>query len=335
MNIQNLLIGTAIGDSFGAGVEFQDRDWIRKKVDFSCFVNARASIQVPQEQKVLFTQNYKAWDYTDDTEMTIGVFKALVSKVPFSESLLIQKWEEEYKKGIQEKGFGRNGHGSMSWYYSGEKTIEEIRSFQKDRPNPGNAPAMRAVPIGLVPPHLINAYAAINAKATHPNINAILASQCIARAAEFFFLRQGSPKEIIAYCMKTIPLNEEYLHYLKVVDLLPDYNTLTKKDLETLCGAQPIQAPYFLAGINGVPSDSKYTTGCVLYLLKYASTPFDALRKSVYLGGDVDSVASITTGILAGCMGLDSLPAFMLESVEGLVYLKEIGAQFLASLPYR
>lgn len=332
MNIQNLLIGTAIGDAFGAGVEFQDRDWIRANVDFSCFVNARNSIQVPLDQKAIFTQGYMAWDYTDDTEMTIGVFKALISNTNFSTHLLIQEWEKEYNKGIKEKGFGRNGHGSMSWYYSGEKTIEEIRSFQKKRPNPGNAPAMRAVPIGLIPSSLINAYAAINANATHPNINAILASQCIARAAEFLLIQQGNVHELISYCIKTVPLNEEYLSYLKAVEQLPPYNNLTEKDFEILCGAQPIQAPYFLAGIKGVPSDSKYTTGAVLYLLKQASTPFDALQKSVYLGGDVDSVASITTGILAGSMGLDSLPSFMLASVEGVSYLKEIGAHFSTRL---
>lgn len=334
MNIQNILIGTAIGDAFGAGVEFQDRNWIREKVDFSCFVNARHSIQVPANQKALFTQNYTAWDYTDDTEMTIGLVKALIAQANFSENLLIQKWEEEYQKGIQEKGFGRNGHGSMSWYYSGEKTIEEIRSFQKDRPNPGNAPAMRAVPIGLISAHLINAYAAINAKATHPNINAILASQCVARAAEFLLIKQGNAENLISYCTQEIALNKEYSSYLKEVDQLPAYDNLSEKDFEILCGTQPIQAPYFLAGINGVPSDSKYTTGCVLYLLKQASSPFDALQKSVYLGGDVDSVASITTGILAGSMGLGSLPDFMLASVEGIAYLKEIGTQFSASLAY-
>lgn len=328
MNLQHLLIGTAIGDAFGAGVEFQDRDWIRATVDFSSFVNARASIPVPPEQITAFTKNYTAWDYTDDTEMTIGVFKALVSSENFSEQLLLQKWEEEYKKGITEKGFGRNGHGSMSWYYSGEKTIEEIRAFQKNRPNPGNAPAMRAVPLGLVSSTLINAYAAINAKATHPNIQAILASQAIARAAEYLLRKKGNAFNIIPYCLQTIAFNQGYSRYLRQVNQLPDYDLLTSEHFEILCGSQPIQAPYFLAGIKGVPSDSMYTTGCVLYLLKYAQSPFDALQRSVCLGGDVDSVASITTGILAGCLGLDSLPSFMLESVEGLPYLKQLGQQF-------
>ena len=56
MDIQNLLTGTAIGDAFGADLEFQDRTWIRANVDFSSFVNARHTIQVPPNQKVLFTQ---------------------------------------------------------------------------------------------------------------------------------------------------------------------------------------------------------------------------------------------------------------------------------------
>lgn len=69
----------------------------------------------------VFVDNYKEWDYTDDTEMTIGLLKALISSENFTEELLIAKWEEEYNKGIVEKGFGRNGHGSMRWYYSGKK----------------------------------------------------------------------------------------------------------------------------------------------------------------------------------------------------------------------
>lgn len=54
----------------------------------------------------------------------------------------------------------------------------------------------------------------------------------------------------------------------------------------------------------------------------------DALRKSIHLGGDVDSVASITTAIMAGRAGLKSIPKFMLEKVEGKKYLKEIEDEF-------
>ncbi|WP_299840105.1 ADP-ribosylglycohydrolase family protein [uncultured Tenacibaculum sp.] len=324
MNLYEIVLGTAIGDAYGAGVEFQDRNWIRKHVDFSSFVNVRHKIQVPEEKISVFTENYHDWEYTDDTEMTIGVLKALQSKEKFSEALLVQKWTEEYEKGKLEKGYGRNGHGSMRWYFSGEKTIEEIREFQKDRPNPGNAPAMRSVPLGLIKSDLINQYAEINANATHPNINAILSSQCIARATEFLIQKNGNVKDIIKYCFKTVSLNEEYKTYLRLIENLPDYNDLTNNDFVILCGKQPIEAPYFLSGIHGMPSDSKYTTGCVLYILKQSTDAFDALQKSIHLGGDVDSVASITTGIMAGIYGLESIPNYMIANVEGKNYFKKI-----------
>ncbi len=328
MSINNLLIGLAIGDAFGAGIEFQDRDWIKNNIDFSKFINVRHKIRVPKEKLPVFTKNYNAWDYTDDTEMTIGMINALVSKKTFSVDLLVKEWKKEYDLGILQKGHGRNGHGSMSWYYSGEKTIEEVREFQKYRKNPGNAPAMRAVPLGLIDEKLINSYAEINANATHPNLIAVISSQCIARASEYIIVKKGNPKDIIQYCMDTVELNNEYKHYFNKVEKLPDYKDLSDDHFVTLCGKQPIEKPYFLAGIKGLPSDSKFTTGSVLYILKNAVNAFDALKKAIYLGGDVDSVASITTGITAAKHGIDSLPNFMIENVEGKNYLNKIASKF-------
>lgn len=88
MNFKNLLLGIAIGDAFGAGVEFQDRDWIKENVNFTKFVNARQLINVSKEQLDNFVKDYQPWDYTDDTEMTIGCIKAVLSNRFFSENPL-------------------------------------------------------------------------------------------------------------------------------------------------------------------------------------------------------------------------------------------------------
>lgn len=328
MKIEEIILGIAIGDAFGAGVEFQDRNWIRANVDFTKIVNARPSINVSEDKIKVFTENYNAWDYTDDTEMTIGLINALMSEQEFTEDLLISKWKEEYDRGVDKRGYGRNGHGSMRWFYSGEKTIDEIRFFQKNRKNPGNAAAMRSVPLGIIEENNINRYAEVNAKATHPNENAILSSQCIARAAEFLIVKDGKAGDIISYCQSKVELNREFTDYLISVDKLGNYDDLKQNDFEILCGKQPIEKPYFLAGIRGVPSDSKYTTGCVLYVLKWSIDTMDALRKSIYLGGDVDSVASICTGIMAGNKGLDSIPDYMKNNVEGRQYLEQVATLF-------
>lgn len=329
--IEELLLGIAIGDAFGAGVEFQDYEWIQQQVDFSKFINARANIQVPAAQKAAFVKNYLPWDYTDDTEMTIGLIKALLDDRPFSEALLLEYWEKEYALGITQKGYGRNGHGSIAWYYEGKQSMEDIRAFQQNRPNPGNAPVMRVVPLAFAPTHLINSYATINATATHPHPKAIEASQCIAWAAEFLLCQQGTATEVIPYCLSKTDYSPDFETYLKAVDQLSP--NITLQNLTTLAGKQPIEAPYFLAGIKGIPSDARYTTGAILFVLKHSSSAFEALKKSVYLGGDVDSVAAVCTGIAAGRWGLDTLPSFMLEQVEGVAYLKQLAQAFGSKFP--
>ncbi len=324
MQLSNLLLGLAIGDAYAAGLEFQDRDWIRQHVDFTHFINMREHIQVAPEKLTAFTAHYQPWDYTDDTEMTIGSIKALCSGQGITEQVLVDHWEAEYREGLQRKGYGRNGHGSMAWYYEGRLSMAEVRDFQRHRANPGNAPAMRAIPFGLVEEDLVNSYAAVNALSTHPNAQAVQSSQIVARAARYFLVENGTAEGLIPYCLQKIELDEGYQNYLQSVDELPVYDNLGDAEFTILCGLQPIREPYFLPGIKGLPSDSKYTAGAVLYILKQASDAFDALKKSVYLGGDVDSLAALTTGILAGRFGLESLPAYMMEAVEGKDYLRKI-----------
>ena len=137
---------------------------------------------------------------------------------------------------------------------------------------------------------------------------------------------------LIPYCLQKIELDEGYQNYLQAVDELPAYEELSEADFSILCGPQPIQEPYFLPGIKGLPSDSKYTAGAVLYILKQSSDAFDALKKSVYLGGDVDSLAALTTGILAGRYGVESLPEYMIEAVEGRGYLQKIATMWVEAL---
>lgn len=333
MTIENTLIGFAIGDAFGSGVEFQDRNWIKAHVDFSKFVNARHLIV---HKDVDFAKNYRVWDYSDDTEMLVGVINAYISGNVFTEDLLVKSWKDEYQKGKTEKGFGRNGHGSISWYFDGKQSIEDIRAFQKNREYPGNAPAMRAIPIGFLPSELIDYHAIINADATHPHPKARAASMLIAHATAFLIVKKGHQKDLIAYCKNLVEnIDAETVEHLQQIDNLPIPSELTDADYSVLCGQQPIVEPRFLAGICGLPSDA-LLTGCAgLYILKHSKSAFEGLKNAILLGGDVDTLAGICCGILSGCFGLDSIPTFMLENVEGKAYLSKKAAQFSAFLENR
>lgn len=324
-NFEAIFLGIAIGDAYGAGLEFQDRNWIRANVDFTKFINKRTDINVPE--KSVFTIDYKEWDYTDDTEMSIAVAKALMSGETFSDEVLVRYFTEEYQLGFQTKGYKRNGHGSIRLVYNGEKSIEDIKDFQRNKVYPGNAPPMRAIPIGFVREALIDRYAAVNATSTHPHPKAIDSSILIARAARGLLVEGVEQEALIPYCLNHIS-DAETIEKLKAADQLHGPGLLQGKDFEVLCGPQPLQKKEFIEGLYGLSSNAMYTAISALYFIKHSRSAFEGLKHSIKLGGDVDSLASIVTGILAGKYGIDDLPAYMRQNVEGTIYLKTLAGAF-------
>jgi len=324
-NIEHMFLGIAIGEAYGAGLEFQDRNWIRENVDFSKFINKRTDINIPE--KSVFTIDYKEWDYTDDTEMSIAVAKALMSRTTITEDLFIKYFTEEYMSGFHTKGYKRNGHGSIRLVYNGEKSIEEIKDFQKNKQYPGNAPPMRAVPIGFVREDRINSYSILNAISTHPHPKAIDSSILIARATRALLVDDINQKDLIPHCIQYIT-DKETIEKLKLADNLHSPELLQGKDFEVLCGPQPLQKKEFIEGLYGLSSNAMYTAISALYFIKHSRSAFEGLKHSINLGGDVDSLASIVTGILAGKYGIGSLPSYMLENVEGVSYLRNFAKQF-------
>jgi len=318
MNVKDMLLGIAVGDAFGAGIEFQSRDWIKDNIDFTQYVKT-----VPSE-------TYKLGDYTDDTEMTIGLMKALISQKPFTQELLVEFWKKEYDQGLQANGHYRHGYGSIKNYFKGTKTLEEVRDIQRALKYPGNAPPMRAVPMGLLKDDLINPYALINADATHPHPKARSASILVARAAEYVMVQKAYPKHVITYCKEHVKgIDEETDQQLFLMDQLPIPGKLEEQHYEILCGPQPLQKPVSWAtGIKGLGSDAMRTACTALYVIKHSTNTFTALKTSISIGGDVDSLASICTGILAGRYGLETLPSFMLDQLEDKEKLEQLANVF-------
>ncbi len=215
----------------------------------------------------------------------------------------------------------------MRLFFSGEKNIEEIKSFQRDKKYPGNAPPMRAIPIAFAPESQIDEMAAVNADCTHPHPLAVASSILVARAAEGLLLKNISHDQLIQYCISFID-EPETIGLLKAADQLPAPDQLSGGDFEILCGPQPIRKDQFLPGLLGLPSNAMQTAVSALYVIKHSKTAFEALKNSINIGGDVDSLASICTGILAGKYGIESIPAYMIENVEGGTYIAEIAHEF-------
>ncbi|KKP39203.1 MAG: ADP-ribosylglycohydrolase superfamily [Candidatus Peregrinibacteria bacterium GW2011_GWF2_33_10] len=333
----NTLLGCAIGDSYGAGLENYAREWIADNIDFTHFVDLRTNHDV----QAFRDPKYRVWDYTDDTQMTIGLIKALIkreSSTASIEDLIMQCWLKEYEQDCQSKG--DRGHGYILSYFKGNKAIDEIRERQRIKLYPGNAAPMRATPIGFLPEEEINKIATINANLTHPHPKSIAASILIARATRFLVVERGDPRKLIEYCLKYIEnTDQETIEMLRQTDELPTPLNLTKNQLQFLTKYRDPSPPTifidgqtvpikFSRGENGLFADAMLTAVSALYILKHSPNTFLGLISAVQLGGDVDSIASIVTAILGGRYGLGSLPEYMRQNVEGQDYLQKIATDF-------
>jgi len=171
--------------------------------------------------------------------MTLGVVHALLEDGTLTEELLIHKWREEYENNTKLKdGVSRAGYGTIALYFQGKQDLEGVKAGQAKRKYPGNAPPMRAIPIGFVTESIINSYATINADATHPHPKSTASSIIIARATEFFLLKNPANSGIIPYCLSHIEnIDEETNAYLRAVDELGA--EVDEEDYKVLCGEQP------------------------------------------------------------------------------------------------
>ena len=112
----------AIGDAFGAGVEFQDWKWIQANVTGDEWVSRRGDPLFGYRYKFnnggilddevdpdAVGQNFIPGMFTDDTEMTLGLIHALLERDPNDvdtcrdqhlrwENVMISQWKHEYAK---------------------------------------------------------------------------------------------------------------------------------------------------------------------------------------------------------------------------------------------
>jgi len=326
VDFKSMLQGVAVGDAFGAGIEMQDRRWMRENLDFTKYVDARS------EKQPIWKERFKTGMYTDDTEQTIGTIKAMMEHNQLTEDILLEYWKKEYDDFKEKHGYGRPGHGSIEKYYEGEWSIDQVKKFQAAKQMPGNAPTMRAIPLSfIVDDHKRHLYAVVNANASHPHVKARASSVIIVEGSKYIF-EGNDPRGIIKHCMKYVKdIDEETYVHLEKIDCLDDYHALLVGNTdnvswELLCGP-PLSYPE--EGLLGLPCDAMRTAGYVLYVIKfYRGSALDILKHSIWVGGDVDSVASICLGIIGGRYGLGDIPLFMFEQLEGREYIKGLAEQF-------
>jgi ADP-ribosyl-[dinitrogen reductase] hydrolase len=168
-----LLVEIAIGDAYGAGFEFCDREKI-----IQC--NTLAGY-VPHELGIA------AGSYTDDTQMSIAVSEVLLSKTEMSSSSFADAYVRCYRRD-RRKGYAKGLQELLECCGCGAALRQRIRPESRR-----NGAAMRSVPLGLIADKNLLALAAREqAVVTHNTVEGVLSSQVVALMAHFVLYDQAA-----------------------------------------------------------------------------------------------------------------------------------------------
>jgi ADP-ribosyl-[dinitrogen reductase] hydrolase len=186
--------------------------------------------------------------------------------------------------------------GYASGFYSLLMEVNSGKEFNEKILNSSirNGAAMRSVPIGLYSDkeNLLNK-AKMQAEVTHDTEEGIYSSQVVALAAHYFIYNLGKKDGLQSF------LENELGRKIN-----------NKKETQCEC-------------------DAIDTIDAVITVLENSTSLYEIIDKSVRLGGDTDSVASIACGIASFSDEFDKkLPDFFLDDLEDGVY----GKKYLLSL---
>jgi poly(ADP-ribose) glycohydrolase ARH3 len=252
--------------------------------------------------------------YTDDTAMTIGVAESLIEHRTFHywhmtgrllklhESEPWRRYGATLTRVFRMMRHGRLGFGMLDREFFPEGSW-------------GNGAAMRVAPVGLLyhdDPRTLRDIAYHCASITHSHELAL--EGAVLQACSVALAVLTGPREINP---------AEYLAALRLITRSPPYQEKMKLILQLLkenCGKQDVidrlgNGP---AAIDSVP------TAIYSFL---ANPDFkSALLYAVSLGGDADSIGSMTGAIAGARYGIEGIPSQWRETVENRVYLEQLGS---------
>lgn len=260
--------GILIGDAYGAGFEFKNSMLVHN--DGAKFYDHPTHMASDGSGDSL-----RAGQYTDDTQMSIAVTKALLSGDLSKESFagsFVDTFHLDPRKGYA-KGF----YNFLIANHTAESFLANIKPDSEK-----NGAAMRSVPLGVLGSvEEVIHVAEVQASITH-NTQIGVDSSKIVGLASYYLLRKNSKDGLIPFIEHKVP----------GYDLSTPWN-------------------------SRVPCHGIATAKAALTVIMATDSMKENLIKSVSFGGDTDSVASISLGLLDCYINkIDDLPKELINTCE-------------------
>lgn len=173
-----MLLELAIGDAYGAGFEYADTKLIRSHNDLSRYVQHPRHGTLPGA-------------YTDDTQMSLAIAEAIVSREEWTAENLARRFVEVFKRDPRE-GYASRFYDFLVGVKDGAQFLAQIRP-DSDK----SGAAMRAAPLGVYgSPDEVLEKAELQAAITHNTVDGINAAKAAALMSHYFIYQLGGKAEL-------------------------------------------------------------------------------------------------------------------------------------------
>jgi poly(ADP-ribose) glycohydrolase ARH3 len=290
-----------IGDVIGAAVEAESPGYIRKT--FKNLDEILALKSVPE----LLSGEWEVGRFTDDTQMTICVAEWLASDAALEGKTLLERFCQAYEPW---RHYGPGVRLILESFPKARDRWMDLATAMFPQGSYGNGSAMRAAPIGLFLHNdlmRLVEVVRISSIVTHSHYLAVqgatLQGTAVAIAARGNFDASqflGTLKIALSNFEKR---GEDTLVYRKALARIE----------EGISKSVPAQKMAALLG-NGIKAQEAVPMAIYCFLAN--SDSFDkALEAAIFLGGDADTIASMTGAISGAALGESHIPGKWLRRV--------------------
>lgn len=274
------LTGISIGDAFGES-----------------FFGEEGLMKAYIQQRV-FPES--TLDFTDDTIMSIAIFKSLEKWGKIDQGYLAEEFTRNYYLDIN-RGYGPSMHQYFREVKSGEDWKAVSYSKFEGQGSMGNGGAMRAALIGAYfhdDIERLKVNAGLSCEVTHANKEAKEGTKAIALAAAFGIqekmgLTTFGPQEFVQ----------------KIQDALEDSDMKSKLNKVLYLDGKPSVELLVNALGNGIKMTAQDTVPLVIWMLsRYRTNLEECLWNTVAALGDRDTTCAMAGGVSILCCDEDTIP---------------------------
>lgn len=290
MKFYGCLVGLAVGDALGA--PFEGRELVN-----------------PEEIHAM-AGRIKILRYTDDTHMALGVAESLIACRGFDG----RHMAETFVKNLEQEPWRGYGSGPPRIFHRIKLGVRWDRAAEDTYPGGsfGNGAAMRIAPVGLYyfrDREKLREVAHLSSQITHAHPlgkeGAVLQAYAVALAVVCG--PSGSPGDFLAK-LKAFTAHEVYRDRLEEVeDLL---HTGDKAEVVIRLG-------------NGIEAFNSVPTAIYCFL-RHPDSFEEAVVEAISLGGDTDTIASMTGAISGAWLDIGAIPGKWVEKLENRGYIENL-----------